>query len=236
MSLIQFTENYQDLSTDTGFQFDFKCDRCGNGYKSSYKASATGMAGGLLRAVGSIFGGVLGNAGSAAFQVQKAIGGPAHDAALREAVQEAKQVFKQCKRCGKWVCPEVCWNPKHAQCKGCSPDLEQEMSSAQAAAAVEQMQQKVKTAEYTKDLNVTRVAKMECPKCGAETHGAKFCPQCGVPVAPQVECSKCGTQSDEGVKFCPECGTALDAATQCTKCGTEHEAGAKFCPSCGQKL
>ena len=31
MSLIQFTENYQDLSTDTGFQFDFKCDRCGNG-------------------------------------------------------------------------------------------------------------------------------------------------------------------------------------------------------------
>jgi uncharacterized OB-fold protein len=179
---------------------------------------------------------VLGNAGSAAFQVQKAIGGPAHDAALREAVQEAKLVFKQCKRCGKWVCPEVCWNPKHAQCKGCAPDLEQEMSSAQAAAAVEQMQQKVKTAEYTKDLNVTRVARMECPKCGAETHGAKFCPQCGVPVAPKVECSKCGTQSDEGVKFCPECGTALATPTQCPKCGTEHEAGVKFCPSCGQKL
>jgi uncharacterized OB-fold protein len=236
MSLIEFTENHVDLSTDMGYQFDFKCDRCGNGYKSAFKPSATGMAGGLLRAAGNMFGGLLGSAGRAAYDVQRAVGGSAHDAALREAVRDAKLVFKQCKRCGKWVCPEVCWNPKHGQCKACSPDLEQELSAAQAGTAVEQMQVKVKTADFTKDLNVSRVAKMECPKCGAETRGAKFCPQCGVPVSPKVECSTCGTLSDEGVKFCPECGNPLQSATKCGACGGEHEPGAKFCPSCGAKL
>jgi len=236
MSLIQFTENYDDLSTDMGFQFDFKCDRCGNGYKSAFKPSATGMAGGLLRAAGSIFGGVLGGAASGSYEVQRAIGGPQHDAALKEAVEEGRKVFKQCKRCGKWVCPEVCWNPKHGQCKNCAPDLEQEMASAQAETAVEQMKVKVQAADYTQDLNVSRVSSMECPKCGAETRGAKFCPQCGAPISPKVECPKCGTQVNEGVKFCPECGTPMAPSNKCAKCGTEHEPGAKFCPSCGQKL
>lgn len=236
MTLIRFTENYDDLSTDVGFQFDFKCDRCGNGYKSTFKRSITGVAGGFLRAAGNIFGGALGSAGSSAYEVQRAIGGPQHDAALKEAVEEGQKVFKQCKRCGKWVCPEVCWNPKHGQCKSCSPDLEQEMSSAQAAAAVEQMQEKVKAVDYAKDLNVSRVANMECPKCGSETHGAKFCPNCGTSVSPKAECPKCGTQVNEGVKFCPECGTTMVPSNKCPKCGAEHAPGVKFCPECGQKL
>jgi len=29
MALIQFVQNYQDLSTDRGFQFKFHCDKCG---------------------------------------------------------------------------------------------------------------------------------------------------------------------------------------------------------------
>jgi hypothetical protein len=31
-SLIQFVANYDDLSTDKGFQFKFHCDKCRNGY------------------------------------------------------------------------------------------------------------------------------------------------------------------------------------------------------------
>jgi len=30
MSLIGFIRNYNDLSTDNGFQFEFFCDRCGH--------------------------------------------------------------------------------------------------------------------------------------------------------------------------------------------------------------
>lgn len=44
MALIQFTRNHTDHSTDKGFQFEFFCDRCGNGFMSEFKTSATGMA------------------------------------------------------------------------------------------------------------------------------------------------------------------------------------------------
>ena len=34
MALIQFTKNHSDHSTDKGYQFEFFCDRCGNGFMS----------------------------------------------------------------------------------------------------------------------------------------------------------------------------------------------------------
>jgi len=34
MDAIEFTRNNSDLSTDRGFQLEFQCDRCGNGYKT----------------------------------------------------------------------------------------------------------------------------------------------------------------------------------------------------------
>jgi hypothetical protein len=40
MALIQFTRNHSDHSTDKGYQFEFFCDRCGNGFMSEFKASA----------------------------------------------------------------------------------------------------------------------------------------------------------------------------------------------------
>ena len=52
MTLIQFTRNHTDLSTDKGYQFEFFCDRCGNGFMSEFQASAVGIAGRALRAAG----------------------------------------------------------------------------------------------------------------------------------------------------------------------------------------
>src|SRR5579871_5051578 len=110
MAVIEFVRNYDDLSTDQGFQFKFYCNKCGNGYQSTYVANKMNVAGGLLRAAGSIFGGALGGVSDAAYNMQRAIGGPQHDAALREAVEECKPLFVQCKRCGHWVCEAICWN------------------------------------------------------------------------------------------------------------------------------
>lgn len=42
MALIQFTRNYTDHSTNQGYQFEFHCDRCGNGYRTTFKTSTTG--------------------------------------------------------------------------------------------------------------------------------------------------------------------------------------------------
>lgn len=57
MALIQFTRNYRDLSTDAGFQFEFFCDRCGNGYQTEFQASAMGTATNILDAASNLFGG-----------------------------------------------------------------------------------------------------------------------------------------------------------------------------------
>src|SRR5262245_15435479 len=98
-SLIKFVANHDDLSTDRGYQFKFYCDHCRNGYMSAFEASVVGTVGGLLRGAGWLLGGVFGQAGNAAYNVQRAIGGKAHDDALKKAIETAKQHFKQCTRC-----------------------------------------------------------------------------------------------------------------------------------------
>jgi hypothetical protein len=206
MGLIQFTQNYDDLSTDRGFQFKFFCDKCQNGYLSSFQTSATGVAGGLLRAAGSIFGGVLGQAGDSAFEIQRAVGGKAHDEALRKAVEEAKPHFKQCSRCGKWVCPENCWNPKRGLCEACAPDVEEEMAAAQAQATKDQIWQKAASTDYTKNLKMETHAVAFCPECGAKAGTAKFCPECGAKLNPKSSCPECSAAIEPNAKFCPECG------------------------------
>ena len=57
-TIIQFITNYDDLSTDKGFQFDFHCDQCRNGYMSHFQPNAVGIAGRLLQAASSLFGGL----------------------------------------------------------------------------------------------------------------------------------------------------------------------------------
>lgn len=58
--LKSFTRNYEDNSTDAGFQFTFYCDICNDGYKSSFVESQTYKKGkgmkGLSRGIG-----ILGN-------------------------------------------------------------------------------------------------------------------------------------------------------------------------------
>lgn len=101
MALIQFTRNYRDLSTDTGFQFEFFCDRCGNGYQTEFQTSALGTASSVLDAANNLFGGVFGSAANAARNVRSAAWEKAHDKAFSEAVEEVRPHFHKCKRCGK---------------------------------------------------------------------------------------------------------------------------------------
>jgi hypothetical protein len=206
MSLIQFTRNHTDHSTDKGYQFEFFCDRCGNGFKSEFKASAAGLAVSALRAAGGLFGGILGSAGSSAYEIERAIQGPAHDSAFRESVEAAKPNFSQCPKCAKWVCKATCWNQKRSLCYECAPDVDTELAAAQAQATAEQIREKVRQQDLTKDIDLTSEAVASCPACGAHTQGAKFCPECGKPLRPKNECAKCGTKFEAGTKFCPECG------------------------------
>ncbi|HTD29142.1 MAG TPA: zinc ribbon domain-containing protein [Xanthomonadaceae bacterium] len=214
--MIQFVANYDDLSTDRGWQFRFHCDKCHNGFMSAYEASTLGTAASLLHAAGSVFGGILGSAGNSAYEIQRTIGGTGHDAALRKAVAEGKEHFKQCTRCGKWVCPEVCWNASAGLCDGCAPKEQEELAAQKAQAEAEQIATHARAQDYTAGLDFSKGG--------------------------MVACSKCGAQMSAGTRFCAECGTPNIAATAaiaqpkfCTSCGAKIEPGAKFCPGCGAK-
>ncbi len=231
--MIQFVNNHEDLSTDKGYQFKFYCDKCGNGYMSRFQPSVTGTAGSLLRAAGDIFGGWLSSAGNSAYEVQRAVGGKAHDEALQKAVAEGKTHFHQCSRCGKWVCPEVCWNASAGQCEECAPDYQEELSSAHAHAKAdatrEQLHEKARATDYVSGIDMSAgstlrapgpaarqqaAAAAKCSGCGCEVGKAKFCPECGAPTAPpRLTCTGCGHQPEGTPKFCPECGGKMSVTS-----------------------
>jgi len=62
--MIFFTDNYQDRGTREGYQFEFFCRHCGNGYTSSFQHSVTGFGGRLLRIGGDLVGGTVGQTAS----------------------------------------------------------------------------------------------------------------------------------------------------------------------------
>jgi len=211
MSNIPFTSNYQDLSSSRGFQFKFFCEKCGNGYMSTFKANKLGMAASAASAAAGLLGGIFGRAATSAQQLESAVGGPIHDAALKSAVEEIRPLFKQCTRCGNWVCEPVCWNKKAQLCEDCAPDLDEEMAAAQAQAAKEQVAEKARGVDWLAERDVATVTGALCPKCGAKTQGGKFCPECGAAIATKKKCQSCGAEADGAPKFCPECGKPYGA-------------------------
>ncbi|HUB08319.1 MAG TPA: zinc ribbon domain-containing protein [Myxococcales bacterium] len=205
MPISPFTRNYSDHSNNEGYQFEFFCDKCGNGYRSSWVANKGGIAADILGAASSLFGG-FGGAAAASTRVKDMLRGPAWDAAYAAAIAECKPRFKKCSRCGKWVCPETCWNADREMCADCAPNLEREAAAAQAQAAVSQMQDKVAAVDQTGGLDAKAHHTAACPHCGAPVPGGKFCPECGKSLATSAACTKCGAQVALGAKFCPECG------------------------------
>ena len=81
--------------------------------------------------------------GQSAYEVQRMVGGTAHDDAFTAATKEGMQRFHQCSRCGKWVCPEVCWNAQVGQCEECAPNFKEEFASAHAHAKVDAARQQL---------------------------------------------------------------------------------------------
>ncbi|HWM92988.1 MAG TPA: zinc ribbon domain-containing protein [Thermoanaerobaculia bacterium] len=207
MATVEFTGNYEDLSTDRGYQFKFYCEKCGNGYMSTFQSSKMGMAASAAQVAGNLFGGLFGKAADTAYEIQRAVGGPAHDAALREAVTEIRPMFKQCTRCGQYVCEPICFNRKAQLCERCAPDMDEEIAAAQAEAAREQAFEKAREVNWMKDRDLGTVTGVSCRSCGAKVGSAKFCPECGTPTSAKRSCGDCGVEVEGSPKFCPECGS-----------------------------
>lgn len=220
MSSQPFTRNHSDHSNDTGFQFEFFCDKCGSGHRSAFLTNSLGMAAQLVKAAGALFGGGLARAGWGADHLKDAFRGPAWDSAFKSAVEECRPKFRQCTKCGKWVCPEVCWNHPRGLCEECAPDLREHAVAAQAQVGVEQTWEKARQVEQMRGLDVQGAAlgaSATCPKCESSlAEGARFCAGCGTAVigaqAGPRFCSGCGGELQAGARFCQGCGAGVPAA------------------------
>ena len=169
--MIFFTDNYQDRSTNDGYQFEFYCRRCGNGYSSSFQHSVTGFGGRLLRLGGDLVGGTVGEraqqVGWDAEWMRAGVRGSTRDKALARAVEEMKPFFHQCHRCGQWVCEQVCWNGDQAT--GLCPACGQESGGGKFCQGCGHA------------LAAAPSAQKFCSNCGTALTGARFCGECGTP-------------------------------------------------------
>jgi predicted amidophosphoribosyltransferase len=139
--------------------------------------------------------------------------GPQHDAALDAAVKEISPLFKQCSRCGKWVCEPICWNKKMGLCETCAPDLDEEVAVAQASAAKDQVFEKARAVDYVGQRDLAQVAAVLCPSCGAKTQGGKFCPECGESI------SRSGSVPAAALSPTAPRSSAWSAARRTAECG-----------------
>ena len=131
-----FTSNYTDLSDENGYQFEFRCDICGSGYRSEFIRSNVGH--GRQHPVGSassIVGGFFGSAANAADRVKDITDRGARDDALEKAANEIMALFTRCPRCNNWV-DETCWNEARGLCVRCAPKLATEMEAERASVEI----------------------------------------------------------------------------------------------------
>jgi hypothetical protein len=151
---------------------------------------------------------MLGGAAHATDYLRDQARGKGRDQALAKAVEEARPHFRHCSRCGKWVCPEHCWNHRKGLCESCAPDLDEELAAAQAAVAAEQVWEKARAANLVADVDVTSEKSAACPHCGGKPGAGKFCQECGQAVRPAKpkHCGECGSKVEAQSRFCTECG------------------------------
>ena len=248
--LKSFTRNYEDNSTEAGFEFTFYCDICQDGYKSSFIESETykkrkGMrslsAGASV--IGGFFGGAVGNLGyslsrggdilSQRFEDRSPEWHKEHEHAFEMAQNEAQQHFHRCHSCHKWVC-DADFNEDEGLCVECAPRQEIYVARARSDAMKRNIDEKAQTATvWNGELESKTTV---CPVCGKPTGTGKFCNNCGASLARNV-CPNCGAEMAPGVKFCSECGTNMTVPLipKCKNCGAELTAGAKFCGECGTR-
>ncbi len=200
-----FTSNYSDLSDANGYQFEFKCDICGSGYRSEFIRSNLGTAGNILGGASSLIGGFFGSASNAADKAKEMTDRTARDNALKKASNDIMHNFQRCPRNNLWV-DETCWNEERGLCVNCAPKLAAEMEAARSQVEINQMQQAMQSStQFSGDITARATV---CTNCGKPVGSEKFCSNCGTPVG-MAKCPKCGNDVAPGTRFCGNCGNKM---------------------------
>ena len=197
-----FTANYQDLSSNQGYQFEFRCEICGSGYRSEFQKNLLGMGGSILGGASSILGGRFWGAANAANTAQNITDRDARDKALQKASNEIMPLFHRCVRCNNWV-DETCFNKQRGLCVNCAPNLATEMEAERSSVELNQMRTAMQgQTVFSGDLSARAT---ECPNCNKPIGSEKFCGNCGTPLG-TAKCGKCGAELAADTRFCGNCG------------------------------
>jgi len=221
MALTPFTSNFEDNSTEAGFQFTFFCDACREGYKTEFTEAKSYKKGRFLRGLGGIAGaatqitGAFGNLGyglqqgsrvlAEKFQGMSPEWHKEHENVFALAQNEAMGHFHRCPRCKKYVCDND-WNEEAGLCVVEAPRESTEVAAARA----EKMVSDIKTKAETTEVFTGKIEQRQtlCPQCGKPSGEGKFCSNCGAPLA-LTKCSQCGASINAGARFCGECGAKI---------------------------
>ena len=219
MALKSFTDNYEDNSTEAGFQFTFFCELCNEGYKTRFIESNCYKKAGFFRGLGdaasalsSIFGSSIGASAERGTDIlARRYEGMTpdwrkeHDEAFEVAQDEAKGHFHRCPKCTKWLC-ENDWNEQEGLCTECAPRENIEVAAARSRKMVRDIEEQ---AENTKVFTGQIESKQTlCPQCSKPAGAGKFCNNCGASLN-MVKCPKCGAKNAAGTRFCGECGNRV---------------------------
>ena len=217
--LTSFTRNYQDNSTEAGFQFTFYCDLCNDGFKTSFIESETYKKGSLLRGIsggarvlGNLFGGTVGRAAWSAgyggdvlserFTGMSPEWQKEHEKAFIQAQNEAKQHFNRCHGCRQWVC-DADFNEDEGMCVECAPRQNVAVAKARANRMVQQIEEAAETANVFRAPSKAK----RSPAPTAETLGRrKFCNNCGIT---SLRMPQLRSPGGIGRQILRECGTRL---------------------------
>ena len=190
-------ENYEDLSTDKGFQFRFYCERCTDGFTSRFvplrRPSLVEAAGdGARRSIG--------------------VTAPEDDeevraGALKKAVAEMERHLRLCRKCSQWVCIHSCWNSEEKLCKECAPKEDEEVGAAPDEIADEDQPAGAPHPAGGKRESGPRL--VECIHCRAMVEDRSFCSECGESLRGANVCPECDADMAAGAKFCSICGAKL---------------------------
>jgi len=252
-----FTRNYDDNSTEAGFQFTFNCDHCHDGFKSSFIESTTYKKGRGLRTLtegasvlGGLFGGALRDVGYASeragsmmqqnFEQRSPAWQKEHQEAFEAAQNEGRQHFHRCNACSSYVC-DACFNEDEGLCVGCAPRQEVYVAQARADAMKRNIDAAGQNATVWQGAIESKTT--VCPVCGKPAGSGKFCNNCGASMELKT-CPNCGAKNAQTVRFCNNCGANLTAPPApaapppgtCPACGTQNAPGTRFCGNCGGQL
>lgn len=217
-----FTRNYDDNSTEAGFQFTFYCDICHDGFKSTfipsenYKKSAglkkLSRGAGIL---GNLVGGAVNDLGWAAersghvlaerFEERTPEWRQEYERAFNIAQREAQAHFHRCHGCNRWVC-NSCYNEAEGLCTDCAPREDIYVAKAKSEAMKRNIDMAAETARVWKGKLESKVT--VCPSCGKPAGSGKFCSHCGASMEMSF-CPNCGQKQPPGANFCNKCGQKL---------------------------